>query len=98
MWDLVSSRDALPLAGKQGVLLPGRQDSEGVGRNGVVLCQLARASLDVATPCSLVGKVRGYERGTDLKKVAVFPIVHGLRTLARRHRIHHNNSFDRAQA
>src|SRR3546814_19934683 len=40
----------------------------------------------------------GDERGTDLKKGAVFPIVHGLRTLALRHRIHHNNSFDRAQA
>src|SRR3546814_21154469 len=40
----------------------------------------------------------GDERGTDLKKGAVFPIVHGLRTLALRHRIHPNNSFDRAQA
>jgi CBS domain-containing protein len=42
--------------------------------------------------------VRHDESGTDLKRGAIFPLVHGLRTLALKHGIAHRNSFDRCKA
>lgn len=98
MLDLAIALDARPLAGNSDLFAPVKQALHALGRDDIALRQLARATLDFSTPLSLFGKVRGDERGTDLKKGAVFPIVHGLRTLALRHRINHNNSFDRAQA
>jgi len=98
MLDLAIALDARPLAGNADLFVPVKHALLGIGRDDIALRQLARATLDFSTPLTLFGKVRGDTRGTDLKKGAVFPIVHGLRTLALRHRISHNNSFDRAQA
>lgn len=98
MLDLAIALDARPLAGNSALFVPVKQALHAIGRDDIALRQLARATLDFSTPLTLFGKVRGDERGTDLKKGALFPIVHGLRTLALRHRINHNNSFDRAHA
>ncbi|PKM08720.1 MAG: cyclic nucleotide-binding protein [Gammaproteobacteria bacterium HGW-Gammaproteobacteria-4] len=98
MLDLAIALDARPLAGNSELFDPVKQALHAIGRDDIALRQLARATLDFSTPLTLFGKVRGDDRGTDLKKGAVFPIVHGVRTLALRHRINHCNSFDRAQA
>lgn len=98
MLDLAITLDARPLAGNADLFTSLKRALFTMGRDDIALRQLARATLDFSTPLTLFGKVRDEARGTDLKKGAIFPIVHGLRTLALRHHVQHNNSFDRAQA
>jgi CBS domain-containing protein len=47
---------------------------------------------------TLFGGIKEGERGVDVKKGGIFPIVHGLRVLALKHRVLRRNSFDRAEA
>jgi len=42
--------------------------------------------------------VREADGRADLKRGGVFPLVHGLRTLALKHGVTHRNSFDRCAA
>lgn len=98
MLDLAIVLDARPVAGNSELYAPLQRALLEIGRDDIALRQLARATHEFDTPLTLFGKVRKDDEGTDLKKGAIFPIVHGLRTLALRHRIAHRNSFDRAQA
>jgi CBS domain-containing protein len=46
----------------------------------------------------MFGQLRQDERGVDLKRGGIFPIVHGLRCLALKHGIAQRNSFARCDA
>jgi CBS domain-containing protein len=97
MLDLAIALDARPVAGNSELYAPLQQALLDIGRDDIALRQLARATDEFDTPLTWFGHVRDQGDGTDLKKGAIFPIVHGLRTLALRQRIAHRNSFDRAQ-
>lgn len=70
---------------------------KGLGQE-IALRQLAAPALQFHTPLSWFGRIKGGEEGTDLKKGAIFPLVHGLRSLALANGIDERNSFRRAEA
>ncbi len=55
---------------------------ERCSRDELLLSQFARAALAFSTPLTLFGSLRKPEHGIDIKKGGIFPIVHGVRTLA----------------
>lgn len=98
MLDLAIAIDARPVAGDTALFAPVRSALLDLGKDQILMREMARATLEFSTPLTLFGHVRERGHGTDLKKGAIFPLVHGLRCLALRHGIEHNNSFDRAAA
>lgn len=98
MRDLAIAIDARPVTGDASLFAPVRAALLDLGKDQILMREMARATLEFSTPLTLFGQVREGQRGTDLKKGAIFPLVHGLRCLALQHRIEHNNSFDRATA
>lgn len=96
--DLSIALDARPIAGNAELFAPVKKAMMALGRDDILLHYLAEATLGFDTPLTLFGRVRGEEGGTDMKKGGIFPLVHGLRTLALRHGVPRNNSFDRARA
>jgi CBS domain-containing protein len=96
--DLSIALDARPIAGNLALFAPVREAMETLGEDEILLHHLAQAMQNFQTPLTLLGQVRGDAHGTDLKKGGVFPVVHGLRCLALRHRIGPRNSFERCAA
>ena len=50
------------------------------------------------TPLTLLGGIRERSNGVDLKRGGIFPIVHGVRTMALHYQIADNNTFTRIDA
>ncbi len=48
-----------------------------------------------AVPLDLFGRIKNPDEGIDIKKGAVFPLVHGVRSLALDNRVHATNTFRR---
>ncbi|WP_146907477.1 DUF294 nucleotidyltransferase-like domain-containing protein [Arenimonas daejeonensis] len=93
--DLAIVLDARPVAGNTALyesLLPSLR---ALGKDAILLRYLADATLSKGNPLTWRGQVREAEGRADLKRGGVFPLVHGLRTLALKHGIAHRNSFDR---
>lgn len=90
--------DARPVAGAEALAAP---VLDGLARSlghDVALRAMADQAVRFHTPLSWFGRITGGESGTDLKKGAIFPIVHGLRTLALAAGIGERNTFRRAEA
>jgi len=96
--DLSIAIDARPLAGNPALFEPVAAAMVALGRDDILLRQLARTTLEFASPLNLFGRVRGDADGIDLKKGGIFPLVNGIRTLALRHGVRRHNSFDRCAA
>nr|WP_299243271.1 putative nucleotidyltransferase substrate binding domain-containing protein [uncultured Halomonas sp.] len=60
---------------------------EHCSRDELLLSYFARAALSFSTPLTLFGTLKKPEHGIDIKKGGIFPIVHGVRTLALEKRI-----------
>ena len=90
--------DARAVAGPADLLEPLRQRLHAAGGDAAALRAFAQPVLAFDSPLTLFGGMREAEGGTDLKRGGVFPLVHGLRTLALAHRIEPRNSFARAEA
>lgn len=98
MMNLAILVDARPVAGDRSLYDPvhaGLRHSLG---QEIAMRQLAAPALQFHTPLSWFGRIKGGEAGTDLKKGAIFPLVHGLRSLALANGIDERNSFRRAEA
>ena len=71
------------------------------GRQGL-LSHFAKAILSFPTPLGLLNRLRveqgRHGRGLDIKKGGIFPIVHGVRSLAIEYRIEETNTIGRIQA
>lgn len=90
--------DARPVAGDRALYDPVHAGlRQGLGQE-IAMRQLAAPALQFHTPLSWFGRIKGGEAGTDLKKGAIFPLVHGLRSLALANGIDERNSFRRAEA
>ena len=96
--DLSIAIDARPVAGDAALFAPVQQVMLDLGRDALFLRQMAQAIQVFDTPLTLLGRLRGGEAGIDLKKGGIFPIVHGLRTLALQHGIALHGSDERADA
>jgi CBS domain-containing protein len=98
MLNLAILVDARAVAGKHALLRPiGERLVGGLGQE-IALRGFADPAVRFHTPLSWLGRIKGGEAGTDLKKGAIFPIVHGLRALALANAVTERNSFRRAEA
>jgi CBS domain-containing protein len=96
MLDFAIAFDARPVAGNARLFADLEPAFAIAARNDVVLHHFAGAALQFPTPLTLFRQVRADERGTNIKKGGVFPLVHGLRTLALACGVDERNTFRRA--
>lgn len=96
--DLSITLDARPVAGNADLFEPLDAQLRELGGDERLLHAMARAVLQFETPLSFFGQLRPGERGLDIKRGGIFPIVHGLRCLALKHGIAQRNSFARCDA
>ena len=89
--------DADPVAGNQELFAPFRVALRQLGRNSVWMHHFVADAIEFHTPLTLFGSLPGRDAAVDIKKGGIFPIVHGLRTLALAHEIAVTNSFERAE-
>lgn len=97
MMELSMMIDARPVAGQLRLVQTLREDLMALGRDDILMRQMAQAAFQFGTPLTLFGRVREHGDGTDIKKGGIFPLVHGLRTLALRHGVARSNSFSRCE-
>ena len=64
----------------------------------LLLSYFARAALRFSTPLTLFGSLKKPQHGIDIKKGGIFPIVHGVRTMALERRINATSTLDRLDA
>lgn len=93
--DLSIALDARPIAGNAALFEPVKEAMMALGQDHVLMRFMAESALGFGTPLTLFGKVRTDQGRADLKKGGVFPLVHGVRTLALTHGVRRNSSFDR---
>ncbi len=77
--------DAWPVAGNLQLFEPLRRQLRGFADGGERwLADIAAAALQFDTPLTFLGQLKTQDARLDLKRGGIFPIVHGIRTLALR--------------
>ncbi|MBR2514369.1 MAG: cyclic nucleotide-binding/CBS domain-containing protein [Halomonas sp.] len=71
---------------------------ERCSRDELLLSYFARTALRFSTPLTLFGSLKKPQHGIDIKKGGIFPIVHGVRTMALERRIKATSTLDRLDA
>lgn len=71
---------------------------ERCARDEILLSYLARTALRFSTPLTLFGSLKKPQHGIDIKKGGIFPIVHGVRTMALERRIGVTSTLGRLEA
>ncbi|CAK0743749.1 CBS domain-containing protein [Azospirillaceae bacterium] len=91
--------DAAPVAGDHTLLADAKQYlHERMGDNGSFFAYFARPTLNFDTPTGLLSSwfgERGGRHQLDVKKAGIFPLVHGVRSLALENRMIKTNTLDR---
>ncbi len=89
--------DAKPVAGNEALFKVARNwFLRHLRNNDVFFSHFARAAVEFDTPLTFFGNLK--DRGQlDIKKGGIFPIVHGVRTLALEQRILKTNTFQRIE-
>lgn len=98
MMNLAILFDGHVVAGEASLFEPVRQAMYAIAEDEIALRGFAQPAVDFHSPLTLFGGIKGGAEGVDVKKGGIFPIVHGLRALALKHRLDARNSFDRAEA
>jgi CBS domain-containing protein len=98
MMNLAILFDAHGVAGDERLFDPVREAMFAIADDDIALRAFAQKAVEFHSPITLFGGLKDGADGVDLKKGGVFPIVHGLRSLALKHRITPRSSFDRAEA
>lgn len=98
LMNLAIAVDAKPVAGNPAIFKASRNwFMRYLRNNDVFFSHFARASVEFDTPLTFFGNLK--EKGElDIKKGGIFPIVHGVRTLALEHRVKATNTFKRIEA
>jgi CBS domain-containing protein len=96
--NLAIAVDAKPVAGNPAIFKAARNwFTRHLRNNDVFFSHFAKASLEFDTPLTFFGNLK--DKGElDIKKGGIFPIVHGIRTIALEHRIKPTNTFERIEA
>lgn len=96
--NLAIAVDSKPIAGNIALFKVARNAFlRSVQSNDIFFSHFARAALNFDTPLTLFGNLRDKEL-LDIKKGGIFPIVHGVRTMALEQRILETNTFKRIEA
>jgi CBS domain-containing protein len=64
----------------------------------ILLSYFARTALRFSTPLTLFGSLKKPQHGIDIKKGGIFPIVHGVRTMALERRVRVTPTLERLDA
>jgi len=99
LMNLAIMLDAHAVAGNPSLLARVRQTLfEHCASDELLLSYFARAALRFSTPLTLFGSLKKPQHGIDIKKGGIFPIVHGVRTMALERRITVTSTFARLEA
>ncbi|MCH4812596.1 DUF294 nucleotidyltransferase-like domain-containing protein [Vreelandella neptunia] len=91
--------DAHAVAGNPSLLASVREELfERCSGDELLLSYFARTALRFSTPLTLFGSLKKPQHGIDIKKGGIFPIVHGVRTMALERRIKATSTLDRLDA
>ncbi|MGY4877259.1 DUF294 nucleotidyltransferase-like domain-containing protein [Vreelandella aquamarina] len=91
--------DAHAVAGNPVLLEQVRETLFDLGtRDELLLSYFARTALRFSTPLTLFGSLKKPQHGIDIKKGGIFPIVHGVRTMALERRIQATSTLERLDA
>lgn len=91
--------DSHSVAGNPALLDCVRQSLfEQCSRDELLLSYFARTALRFSTPLTLFGSLKKPQHGIDIKKGGIFPIVHGVRTMALERRIQPTSTLERLEA
>lgn len=97
--DLAIIADAHAIAGNRQLLDPIAQhlraNTQG---NPLLLSRFVRPAMRFSVPLGLFGRVKNDKEGLDIKRGGIFPIVHGIRTLALEFALTETNTFERIEA
>ncbi|WP_372739195.1 DUF294 nucleotidyltransferase-like domain-containing protein [Neptunomonas sp.] len=96
--NLAIAVDAKPVAGNPALFKAARiWFFKSLKNNDMFYSNFAKVALEFNTPLTFFGNLK--ERGQlDIKKGGIFPIVHGVRTMALEHKIVVTNTFQRIEA
>lgn len=96
--NLAIAVDSKPIAGNIALFKVARNAFlRNVQSSDIFFSHFAKAVLNFDTPLTLFGNLRSKEQ-LDIKKGGIFPIVHGVRTMALEQRILETNTFKRVEA
>ncbi len=97
LMNLAIAVDAKPVAGNPAIFKASRNwFMRYLRNNDVFFSHFARATVEFDTPLTFFGNLK--EKGElDIKKGGIFPIVHGVRTLALEYRVKATNTFKRIE-
>ena len=90
--------DARIVAGDAQLFAPIRETLFGFGQNEVWMHHFVAPALEFQTPLRLFSGLLGRSAPVDVKKGGIFPVVHGVRTLALQYRLTEASTFDRIDA
>ncbi len=97
MMNLAIAADGKPVAGNTALFKVSRNAfMREIFTDQVFFSFFARAALDFETPLTFFGQLKT-SHGLDIKKAGVFPIVHGVRTMALQNKIIETNTFKRLE-
>ncbi|MFB9887579.1 putative nucleotidyltransferase substrate binding domain-containing protein [Balneatrix alpica] len=90
--------DAHPVAGNPALFKASRNwFLRQLSGDKIFFSHFVRAVFNFDTPLTFFGGIKRKEHGLDIKKGGIFPIVHGVRTLALEHRILETNTVKRIE-
>ena len=96
MMNMAIFMDAEPVCGNQALLTPVKQSWQCEDlRSSIVSSWFARQALQFDTPLTFLGNIREDHGKIDIKKGAIFPLVHGVRSLAFENAINECNTLER---
>ncbi|MGB0958061.1 MAG: DUF294 nucleotidyltransferase-like domain-containing protein, partial [Litorivicinus sp.] len=75
----------------------GRALLKAMTASDIFVSHFAAPCMHFAVPLTLFGNVKKEQQGVDIKKGAIFPLVHGIRALALKNGVRQNNTFKRIQ-
>ncbi|OMH30030.1 DUF294 nucleotidyltransferase-like domain-containing protein [Motiliproteus sp. MSK22-1] len=97
--NLAIAVDAKPVAGNPALFKASRNwFLRQLKDNDLFFSHFAKASLEFDTPLTFFGGIKSKGHGLDIKKGGIFPIVHGIRTMALQHRVIETNTFKRVDS
>ena len=90
--------DARVVAGDARLFAPVRETLLEFGQNELWMHHFVAPALEFQTPLRLFSGLLGRGAPVDVKKGGIFPVVHGVRTLALQHRLTETSTFERIDA
>ena len=95
--NLAIAIDGKPIAGNVALFKVARNTFfRRIQDNDIFFSHFAKAALRFDTPLTFFGRLKD-SAGLDIKKAGVFPIVHGVRTIALENKISDTNTFRRLE-